>query len=96
MTALAGSSRRRADGEGLQSVSSGCSRGTGEGQQMAASTQKEPRRDGPLRDTLQTLVAPDSKRSAPAEEYILGSEPELPKAYGHGHAKWVAAGDRNR
>jgi hypothetical protein len=79
-----------------QSVSSGRSRGAGEGQQMAASTQKESRRDGPLRETLQTLVAPDSKRSAPAEEYILGSKPELPAAYGHGHAKWVADGDRSR
>ncbi len=63
---------------------------------MAASTQKEPRRDGPLRDTLQTLVAPDLKRSALVEECFLGAEHELPKAYVHGRARWVAAGDRNR
>ena len=51
---------------------------------MGASSQREPTPDGPQRDKFEALVTPDSKRSAASEEYILGSDHGLPKAYGHG------------
>ena len=56
---------------------------------MAGSSHREPPREGPLRETLLTLVAPDSMETTPAKGQILGAEHELPQAYGHRHGKVV-------
>lgn len=47
---------------------------------MAGSSHRKPPRDNLLRDTLLTLITPDSMKTAPVKARILGAEHELPTA----------------
>ena len=46
--------------------------------EVAGSSLREPPRDSLLRDTLLTLIAPDSMKTAPAKARILDAKLELP------------------
>ena len=48
----------------------------GQRRQMAGSSHRKPPRDNLLRDTLLTLITPDSMKTAPVKARILGAEHE--------------------